>query len=94
MIPKVVHIDTQESMRSYKGSMRLTALRSRAMRLPNDRVQYTSTSSDSPQPCSSKSSDMVISDTSKSTDFVFPLEVSTLPPKHQDIEVGRMGLFL
>ncbi|GFU15795.1 hypothetical protein TNCV_2367601 [Trichonephila clavipes] len=60
------------------------------MRPPNEHVPYSFTSSGYSQPMSSRSADMIIHDTFKSTNFVLPVEISKSPPKMQksNIEIS------
>ncbi|GFX68778.1 hypothetical protein TNCV_4070221 [Trichonephila clavipes] len=60
--------------------------RSQTVRPPNDPVSYSPTNSDSPQFYFFKSPNMVIPDTSKSTNFVLPVEIPPTSPK----KVGQM----
>ncbi|GFU10548.1 hypothetical protein NPIL_382341 [Nephila pilipes] len=58
-----------------------TVPRSHAIRPTNDHVPYLSANSDSPQPCSFKSPDMVILYMSKSTNSVHSVKILPSPLK-------------
>lgn len=66
----------------------LTDPRPQAIRSTNDTIPCLSSNTDSPQPCSSRSPD-VVHHTPKSTNFVLPIEISPPPPKKQKSNRGR-----
>ncbi|GFS70587.1 hypothetical protein NPIL_320331 [Nephila pilipes] len=81
----IFKLSTEISLDDFIASA-LTDPRSQAMIPTNDPIPYLSASSDSPQPCSSKSLDVFIPDTSKSSNYVLPVDISPPSPKKAEVK--------